>query len=98
VLETLTYDTFLPLVGTTFNVDFNGRTAPLQLTRVGKVMESQAARLQRQPFSLFFTGPGEPFLPQQIHTFSHETLGTFGMFITAIGRDADGFQYEAVFA
>jgi hypothetical protein len=48
-------------------------------------------------FSVFFTGPGDIFLPQQIYTLEHEQMGVFEIFLVPIGRDAQGFRYEAVF-
>jgi hypothetical protein len=97
VLETLRYEQFLPLVGTFFHLDENGQRYDLQLVTVGKVMESQAARLKRNAFSLFFLGPHEPLFEQRIYSFEHETLGTLEFFIVPVGHDAAGLLYEAVF-
>ena len=98
MLETLTYDQFPPLVGTLFHLVLeNGQRHDLQLVSAGKVMESQAARLKRNAFSLFFLGPHEPMFEQHIYTFEHDTLGTLEFFIVPVGHDAAGMLYEAVF-
>lgn len=51
----------------------------------------------REPFSLTFSGPLEPFLPQATYSFEHELLGALDIFIVPVGRDAESVQYEAVF-
>ena len=50
-----------------------------------------------ESFSLVFMGPLDRCLPQQMYSFEHDQLGTFDLFIVPIGRDAEGFQYEAIF-
>jgi len=97
MLETLTYDQMRELVGTRFSIDLDGQLCELVLTNAAKVMESEAARLARNPFSLHFTGPAEPFLPQRTYPMHHEKLGTLEIFLVPIGRTAGGFTYEAVF-
>ena len=96
-LETLTYDQMLGFVGTTFHAAVDDRRIEIVLDKALKVMESEAARLKRNPFSLRFAGPAEPFLPQRTYTLQHETLGTLEIFLVPIGRTANGFIYEAVF-
>lgn len=97
MLETLTYDQLSNFVGTTFVLVENEQRYELKLVTAGKVMESQAARLKRNAFSLFFLGPHEPLFEQRIYTFEHETLGTLEFFIVPVGHDAAGILYEAVF-
>ena len=48
-------------------------------------------------FSLFFRGPSSPHLPQQIYSLEHDTMGTFEIFLTAVGTDQTGILYESVF-
>jgi hypothetical protein len=85
------------LVGSTFRLAEAGETYPLQLVSAGKVMESQAARLSRNAFSLYFLGAHEPVFEQRIYTFDHDTLGRIDLFIVPVGHDANGVLYEAVF-
>ncbi len=56
------------------------------------------AKRQREPFSIVFRGPLEPLLPQRIYRFEHDELGSFELFIVAIGPDEGRMQYEAVFS
>jgi len=97
MLDKLTYDAMREFVGTPFTIDLGERSCELVLTHAAKVMESEAARLARNPFSLHFTGPAEPFLPQHTYPMHHEKLGTLEIFLVPIGRTAGGFTYEAVF-
>ena len=61
-------------------------------------MESEAARLHRTPFSLYFSGSGEICLPQRIYRLRHEAFGEpLDIFLVPIKREGDGFIYEAVF-
>lgn len=48
-------------------------------------------------FSLLFRGAYEPVFAQQTVTLRHPELGDQAIFVTPIGRDADGVTYQAVF-
>ena len=96
MLDTLTIESFEPHVGTSFWLHTANRKIELRLIRAAKVMESEAARLARTPFSLFFLAP--VLLPQQIYQLTHEGFaGPLDIFLVPIARDASGFTHEAVF-
>ena len=96
MLYTLTLESFAPHVGTSFWLHAENRKIELRLTRAAKVMESEAARLSRTPFSLFFLAP--VLLPQQIYRLTHEGFAEpLDIFMVPIARDAGGFTHEAVF-
>ena len=96
MLDKLTIESFEPHVGTSFRLHTGDRTIELRLTRAAKVMESEAARLARTPFSLFFQGP--VLLPQQIYRLTHDGFAEpLDIFLVPIAQDASGFTYEAVF-
>lgn len=98
MLDKLTMDTFEPHVGTSFFAEFpNGAKVELRLTGVGKVMESEAARLARQPFSLWFDGPRSFLLQQATYRLVHDTLEPMEIFLVPVGAEANAYQYEAVF-
>lgn len=98
MLDQLTIETFEPHVGSSFWAEFpNGAKVELRLDRVGKVMESEMARLKRQPFSLFFTGPGTFLLKQATYRITHETVEPMEIFIVPIGKTRETYEYEAVF-
>ena len=48
-------------------------------------------------FSLLFRGAPDPVVAQQIVTLRHPARGDQAIFVTPIGRDADGVTYQAVF-
>jgi hypothetical protein len=99
MLDQLTAETFEPHVGTSFWVEFpNDAKVELRLTRAAKVMESEAARLERHPFSLFFEGPKSFLLKQHTYHVAHEKLGAMDVFLVPVGQTAETYQYEAVFA
>lgn len=99
MLEQLTIESFEPHVGSSFWAVFeSGGKVELRLERVGRVMASEAARLQRTAFSLFFRGPKSYKLPQQTYMISHESFPEpQGIFLVPVGDQPDGYIYEAVF-
>jgi hypothetical protein len=48
-------------------------------------------------FSLIFRGRSDQPLEQGLYPMTHETMGTESLFLVPIGRELDGFRYEAVF-
>jgi hypothetical protein len=67
----------------------------MRLEKAAKVMESEAARLTRNPFSLFFLGPVR--LPQQIYHLTHDVLEPMDVFLVPVGSEGNALLYEAVF-
>jgi len=97
MLDELTIDSFQPHVGTSFWIHVDGRKIELRLTGAMKVMESEAARLKRTPFSLYFLAP--LLLPQQIYHLSHDAFAEpLDIFLVPVSREPNGYAYEAVFA
>ena len=96
MLDTLTIESFEPLVGTSFWIHEKGHRIELRLTRAAKVMESQAARLKRTAFSLFFLAP--IMIPQQIYNVTHESFAEpLNIFLVPVAKEGDAYTVEAVF-
>ncbi len=96
MLDQVTIDTFLPLTGTSFWLHHGERKIELRLTAAKKVMESEAARLQRTPFSLFFLAPLH--FPQATYRVTHDAFTEpLDIFLVPVGKETNGFVYEAVF-
>lgn len=96
MLDQLTIETFQPLVGSSFWIHIDGRKVELRLTQTRKVMESEAARLARNPFSLFFLAP--MLFEQQIFHLTHDAFTEpLDIFLVPIGQESNGYSYEAVF-
>jgi|SRR5579872_539109 len=71
----------------------DGTSVVLSLIAVEERNESPKMEL----FFLRFLGPVAPRLPQQIHHMEHEALRNIELFLTAVGADPQGIEYEAVF-
>jgi Domain of unknown function (DUF6916) len=96
LLDQLTIETFEPLVGSSFWLHIDGRKVELRLTGARKVMESEAARLPRNPFSLYFLAP--LLLDQRTFRLTHESFSEpLDLFLVPIGKEPGGYAYEAVF-
>lgn len=96
MLDKLTVDDFRPLAGESFHLTEHG--IDLRLERVAEVMESERARLKRQPFSLFFRGPSDPRLPQGSYSLEQARFAEpLTIFIVPVGRNDEGVEYQAVF-
>jgi hypothetical protein len=90
----LTRDAMAEYVNTSFQV-LNAPSAPntVQLTEV----TPRRATKRQEMFSLMFHGPADSFLPQYMYRLQHEQLGEFDLLLVPIGRDKEGFIYEAAF-
>lgn len=89
---------FEPHVGAVF-VAAGGEAGAvaLQLVEVQRLPE-QAGAPRPQPFTLTFTGPVDPPLPQGTFTVEPPGEESMALFLVPIGPDADGLpRYEAVF-
>lgn len=92
--EILTKEAFAENVNTKFRIPFEASSAAeLELL---EVVEARSTSRQQQ-FSVFFRGPLEYILPQGTYHMEHEKMGEIDLFIVPVGRDQDGFRYEAVF-
>jgi len=96
LLDQLTIETFEPLVGSSFWLYVGDHKIELRLTRAMKVMESEAARLKRNPFSLYFAAP--LLLPQHVYHIRHEAFAEpLEIFLVPLGQQEKHYSYEAVF-
>ena len=99
VLNELTLESFQPHIGSSFWAVFpNGAKVELQLVNAEKRMVSEAARLNRTAFSLFFAGPRSYFLEQGTYSIEHVLFAEpQQIFLVPVAQDAQTYQYEAVF-
>ncbi len=92
--ELLTKEAFTENLNTKFRIPFDSsRAAELELI---EVVEARSTSRQQQ-FSVFFRGPLEYRLPQATYHMEHEKMGEIDLFIVPVGREPEGFRYEAVF-
>ena len=91
MLETFTADAFTPLLHERFELAAGDGRIDLELV---EVTESDALGAEhRAQFSIVFSGPAEPGLPQAIYRLEHPKLGAFELFLVPIAAGS----YEAVF-
>ena len=90
---------FEPLVGTVFHVPVDtGGVYPLTLVEATPLPSGLWAGEKRSPFQLKFKGPADVgYLPQGIHALLHEVAGECPIGLVVVGRESDGFLYQAVF-
>lgn len=100
-LDELSFATFAGLVNSCFRVQSGPASAvELRLVAATPATPAPVAAAEaptRESFSLLFCGPAEAFLQQRTYRFTHEQLGAFDLFIVPVGKETDGFRYEAIF-
>jgi hypothetical protein len=96
-MQHLTRESFAPHVGSEFRARSGEREIVLRLREVKALPTATGEVRERQPFALYFLGPADVLVHQQTVPLEHESLGSLGIFLVPVGREADGFLYEAVF-
>ena len=94
-LAALKLDDFSPQLETVFDMRAEGGKVALKLVKAEPAGQSGRAG---GAFSLLFTTPAGPFLPQAIYPLDHPALGTMEVFLVPIGKLQGGNGYQAVFA
>ena len=86
--------TFDGCLNTEFEIIENeGSVCALQLTDILEHTKTP----RQETFSLIFHGPPAPFVPQGMRMLKHSKLGELELFLVPVGKEKDGFQYEAAF-
>jgi hypothetical protein len=93
----LTEKEFSQHVGTKFRVKADDRESELELIEVKGYTSQEIEQGSMERFSVFFAGPGDPFLPQRVYAMEHERMGEFELFLVPIAGDEKNYRYEAVF-
>jgi hypothetical protein len=93
----MTLDFFRGALGGRFEARLDGGEALLL-----ELIETRALPMPpfqgRAPFSLIFSGPARPILPQRIYALAHRGAAqALEIFLVPIAADAGGARYEAVF-
>jgi len=93
----LTEAEFSKHLNTKFRAGLDADAVELELTVVKGYSARPGDQEGLERFSIFFTGPSKPVLPQRTYSLSHEAMGTFDLFIVPVKPDSEGARYEAVF-
>ncbi|HXT63326.1 MAG TPA: hypothetical protein VN696_09845 [Pyrinomonadaceae bacterium] len=92
-----TKEEFSKHIGTEFHVKAGEDEAKLRLAEVKAYMPRATEDKKMERFSIFFDGPADARLPQQLFQMRHAAMGEFEIFLVPISGDESGFRYEAVF-
>jgi hypothetical protein len=93
-VATLDHSFFAARIGTTLRVPFeNIADVELSLLEVSDLKESR----RQERFAVLFRGPLEVPLAQGSYVVALEGTGVFDLFLVPVGRDEQGYSYEAVF-
>jgi hypothetical protein len=95
-LESVSQETFAPLVGQAFTATTTDGQVELHLAEV-KLLGHKRDQATRDPFSLAFRGKPGLRLPQGTYQLNCGSLGEIGIFITQVADGAKGSEFEAIF-
>ena len=85
-------------LNTAFLLQIDSRSPiELKLIAVQPHQSDVHPRSDMERFSVFFVGPEDFLLPQNIYSVKHDTMGEFDLFIVPISRQSDGYHYEAIY-
>jgi hypothetical protein len=98
----LSRETFVRYLNTRFSFSHpETSSATLRLIEVTDLTplegKRSAAATGKECFAAIFSGPENVSLPQETYVVSHDSLGTFEMFVVPIGTKRGGRLLEAVF-
>ena len=94
MLQDWTHELFAKNINTNFIAQHpNLGDVTLELVTVSELRETQRQRM----FALLFCGPLDQPMEQGSLPVVHESMGSDVLFLVPVGREADGFRYEAVF-
>ena len=97
--EMLTEEDFRRHLNTRFDVRVDAeRTLPLELEEVRPFPALVHTRGDMERFSLYFRGPADLLIEQQICRLEHAEMGALDIFLVPVEHDAKGVRYEAVFS
>lgn len=92
-----TFEGFAPHLNQTFAVGLGASSVEMTLVQATKGQPRDWEGLRKEPFALLFKCAHPVVLPQKIYPFEKPGFGKMDIFIVPVGRDRDGFVYQAVF-
>ncbi|MBK8816392.1 MAG: hypothetical protein IPN42_13225 [Methylococcaceae bacterium] len=96
MLDALTKEDWTKQLNESFYIQIgNTDKYPIKLIDVSGYGRSMGG--SREAYSLLFSGPKMPILPQNIYSVNNSAFGALDIFLVPIGPQADGMGYEAVF-
>lgn len=96
--EQLNEEIFAQYLNTKFQIRLDDKSVELELVKVIGDKSGMEKLDGVERFSLYFLGPGDIYLGQQVYKMEHEALGDLEIFIVPVGRRNERYEYEAVFS
>ncbi|RDS81421.1 DUF6916 family protein [Dyella psychrodurans] len=96
-MQFLQLEDFAGRLNQTFVVDVDQGRTPFVLVEATPLPFRPMHGMVRAPFSLVFHNTSPVLFPQRIYQMANPDMGQFGIFLVPIGRNQDGFLYQAVF-
>jgi Domain of unknown function (DUF6916) len=94
----LTEQEFSKHLNTNFRVNVEApKPIELELVEVQGYTSAENEQPGMERFSVFFSGPKDIQLLQCSYPLTHESMGSFDLFLVPIGLEDKGIRYEAVF-
>lgn len=91
--DALTIEAFRPCLQKTFRLSGDGAALDLVLAEI----EDLGDGYNRRAFSLLFTAPPKPVMPQAIYRLDNAATGPIDVFLVPLGPEQGQFRYQAVF-
>ena len=89
---------FAKHVNTNFRIELESLpSVELKLIAVTPRASEPHEQAGMERFSVLFSGPGDVFVPQQTYRVTHPEMGELEIFLVPLGKESDGFRYEAVY-
>lgn len=96
-MQFLKLEDFASRLNETFSVDVDQGRTPFVLVEAAPLPHQVFNGMVREPFSLIFHSATPVLFPQRVYQMSCPTMSEFGIFLVPVGRNQDGFLYQAVF-
>jgi hypothetical protein len=93
MLQSLTSESFSESLNTTFRVLVDSGAVEVKLIEVAPGRQTP----RQDQFSIVFRGPEDALFGQGTYKIEHDRIGAFDLFLVPVGRDEQGFLYQAVF-
>jgi len=97
MLINLTEQEFSQHLNSTFQLKLEDHTLELILVEVKAYMFGQNEQAGMERFSIYFDGPPDQRLPQQLYHLEHPDMGGLDLFLVPVAGDEKKLRYEAVF-
>ncbi|GEM_PF-280834 len=93
----LTEQEFSRHLNSMFQVRLEDHVLELKLVEVNAYLPGKNEQAGMERFSIYFDGPQDLCLPQNVYHLEHPAMGELDLFLVPVAASEKGFRYEAVF-